>query len=310
MSQNSLNSSFLSAVAAFFSFGTEAKSQTESIYRVCAGDPDGLSGVAKYLQNQEALLARQKAEQLERLAAQASASRVTKYLAEQPTLTSVDRYALRQAIADKQAQKDNPVAVASGATGVDKYLKSMKPAPTLSGVEKYLKHQESLPQPSKVAKYMAKQALMAKHGKSSDATIVRMEATGVARYLQHQASLPQPTKVARYMAKQAALAALQAKPIVAEAKPTGVAKYLQHQESLPQPSRVAKYLARQALLDAQHAKPVPVKHGETGVDKYVKHQDELPQPSRVAKYLARQVLAEQHKADAETSVERYMRHQG
>jgi hypothetical protein len=264
MSQNSLNSSFLSAVAAFFSFGTEAKSQTESVYRVCAGDPDGLSGVEKYLQSQEALLARQKAEQLEILAAQASASSVTKYLAGQSSLTSVDRYALRQAIAEKQAQKDNPAAI-SGATGVDKYLKGLKPAPALSGVEKYLRHQDSLPQPSKVAKYMA---------------------------------------------KQAALAALQAKTKVAEVKPTGVAKYLQHQESLPQPSRVAKYLARQALLDAQHAKPVPVKHGETGVDKYVKHQDELPQPSRVAKYLARQVLAEQQKANAETSVERYMRHQG
>lgn len=264
MSQNSLNSSFLSAVAAFFSFGSEAKSQTESIYRVCAGDPNGLSGVEKYLQNQEALLARQKAEQLERLAAQASASRVAKYLAEQAPLTSVDRYALRQAIADKQAHKDSPAA--NGTTGVDKYLKGLKPAPVLSGVEKYLKHQESLPQPSKVAKYMAKQALMAKYSKP-DTAIVRMEATGVARYLQHQASLPQPTKVARYM-------------------------------------------ARQALLDAQQAKPASVKRSETGVDKYVKHQDELPQPSRVEKYLVRQALAEQHKVNAETSVERYMRHQG
>ncbi|MSP28076.1 MAG: hypothetical protein EXR80_06555 [Methylococcales bacterium] len=270
MSQNSLNSSFLSTVAAFFSFGTEEKSQTESNYRVCAGDPDGLSGVEKYLQSQEALLARQKAEQLEKLsaqaaaiAAQASASGVAKYLAEQPTLTSVERYALRHAIADKQAQKDNPAT--SGATGVDKYLKGLKPAAVLSGVAKYLKHQESLPQPSKVAKYMAKQALMAKHSKAESDT-VRIEATGVARYLQHQASLPQPTKVARYMAKQAALAALHAKPIVAKVKPTGVAKYLQHQDSLPQPSRVAKYLARQALTAQQKV------NAETSVEKYVRHQ--------------------------------------
>jgi hypothetical protein len=112
------------------------------------------------------------------------------------------------------------------------------------------------------------------------------------------------------MAKQSALAALQVKSIVAEVQPTGVAKYLQHQDSLPQPSRVAKYMARQALLDAQQAKPISVKRSDTGVDKYVKHQDELPQPSRVAKYLARQALAEQQKVDAETSVERYMRHQG
>jgi hypothetical protein len=304
MSQNS----FFSTIAAFFSIGTETRSQaTGSVYRVCAGDPDGLSGVEKYLQNQEALLARQKAEQLERLAAQASASGVAKYLADKAPLTSVDKYALRQAIADKNTHKES--SAASGATGVDKYLKGMKPAPVLSGVEKYLKQQASLPQPSKVAKYMAKQALMAKHGKA-DTAIVRMEATGVARYLQHQASLPQPSKVAKYMAKQAALAALQVKSVAAEVKPTGVAKYLQHQDTLPQPSRVAKYMARQALLDAQNAKPVAVQRGETGVDKYVKHQDELPQPSRVEKYVHRQELAERHKADAETSVERYMRHQG
>ena len=69
-------------------------------------------------------------------------------------------------------------------------------------------------------------------------------------------------------------------------------------------------MARVALLEAQNAKPVAVKRNETGVDKYVKHKDELPQPSRVEKYLNRQALAERHKADAETGVERYMRHQG
>ena len=270
MSQNSLSNSFLSAITAFF--GNAEPQKTESIYRVCAGDPNGLSGVAKYLQSQEALLARQNAERLEKLAAQAAASSVAKYLdarEQQSPLTSVDRYALRQAIAERQAQKDNPTAI-NKASGVDKYLKNMKPAPILSGVERYLKHQESLPQPSKVAKYMAKQALADKQAKSAQSAV--QHETGVARYLQHQASLPQPSKVARYMAKQAVLVALQAKP-AAEIRLTGVASYLKHQESLPQPSKVAKYMARQALLDAQQAKSAPVKREDTGVEKYMRHQD-------------------------------------
>lgn len=263
MSQNSLSSSFLSAVAAFFSFGNSQK--TESVYRVCAGDPGGLSGVAKYLQNQEALLAKQKAEQLERLEALASASRVTKYLREQAPLTSVDRYALRQAIAEKQARKGNP-SVAVGTTGVDKYLQSMKPAPVLSSVEKYLRHQESLPQPSKVAKYMAKQAaLAALQAKSAAASEVKL--TGVAKYVKHQEELPQPSKVAKYMARQAFLEAQQAKPVAVKRSETGVDKYVKHQDDLPHPSKVAKYLARQALAE-QH-KSVET---ETGVDRYMRHQ--------------------------------------
>ena len=244
MSQNSLSDSFLSAVAAFFSFG-EARPQAE-MYRVCAGDPNGLSGVAKYLQNQEALLARQKAEELERLAAQASASSVAKYLAGQPPLTSVDRYALRQAIADKQAQKGSQ-ATAGVATGVDKYLKNIKPAPTLSGVERYLRHQESLPQPSKVAKYMAKQAALAALQTKSAAP--EAKPTGVAKYLKQQESLPQPSKVAKYLIRQSFLDAQQAKPAPVKRSETGVDKYVKHQNELPQPSRVAKYLARQALAE-------------------------------------------------------------
>lgn len=263
MSQNPLNSSFLSAIAAFFSFGNAQ--ETESVYRVCAGDPGGLSGVAKYLQNQEALLARQKAEQLEKLAAQAAASRVTKYLAAQPSLTSVERYALRQAIAEKQARKDNP-SVAVGASGVDKYLKNMKAAPTLSSVEKYLRHQESLPQPSKVAKYMAKQAALAVlQAKSVAATEVKL--TGVAKYMKHQEQQPQPSKVAKYMARQALLEAQQAKSAPVKRSETGVDKYVKHQDELPQLSKVAKYMARQALAE-QH-KPV---EPETSVERYMRHQ--------------------------------------
>lgn len=254
MNQNSLNGLFLPAIAAFFLFGKKAKHQeTKIVHRIYAGDPNGLSGVAKYLQGQEKeLLAKQELQALQ-------VSGVAKYLEareQQFPLTSVDKYALRQALAEKQAEKNSPV------TGVDKYLKNRKPAPSLSGVEKYLKHQESLPQPSKVAKYLAKQALVGRQP-ATDQTSV----TGVAKYLQHQDSLPQPSRVAKYLAKQAALFALQPKPTLAEPKATGVAKYLQHQDTLPQPSRVAKYLARQALAEQQ--KPVAV---ETGVEKYVRDQ--------------------------------------
>lgn len=308
MRQNS--NSFLSAITAFFGIAAESqKTESESVYRVCAGDPNGLSGVAKYLQSQETLLAKQNAERLEKLAAQAAASGVAKYLdhrEQKSPMTSVARYALRQAIAERQAQKENP-ALANTTTGVDKYLRNRKAVPVISGVEKYLKRQEALPQPSKVAKYMAK---VAREAKSGSAT-TQAGLTGVAKYLQHQASLPQPSKVARYMAKQAVLAALQAKSVVPDARLTGVASYLKHQETLPQPSKVAKYMARQAFLDAQQTKTITVKRSETGVDKYVKYQDTLPQPSKVAKYMARQTLAEQHKpVETVTGVEKYMREQG
>ena len=258
MSQNS----FFSTIAAFFSIGTETKSQAAgSVYRVCAGDPDGLSGVEKYLQSKEALLARQKAEQLERLAAHASASGVAKYLAGQAPLTSVDKYALRQAIADKHVHKDSHP---SNATGVDKYLKGLKPAPALSGVEKYLRHQESLPQPSKVAKYMAKQAALA--ALQAKTKVSEVKPTGVAKYLQHQESLPQPSRVAKYMARVALLEAQNAKPVAVKRNETGVDKYVKHKDELPQPSRVEKYLNRQALAERHKA------DAETGVERYMRLQ--------------------------------------
>ena len=228
-------------------------------------DATGLTGVAKYLAQQAAEIAALAATQVEETVAQPVVSRVAKYLEERDRtpVSGVTKYTLRQAIAQKQA-KQNTV-VATKLTGVDKYLKTQKPAPVLSGVAKYLKHQESLPQPSKVAKYMAKQAINAKQNRQPTATV---ELTGVAKYLKHQDSLPQPSRVEKYMAKQAILAK-QAKKAQVPVVVTGVAKYLTQQESLPKTSRVAKYITRQNLTAKQT--PVVVK---TGVEKYLRSQNQ------------------------------------
>lgn len=284
MSQNSLSSSFFSAIAAVFSFGGSSQT-TERKERVYVGEPGGPSGVAKYVQYQEALLAKQKAEQAELEAQRAAASGVAKYLRnleENSPLTGVEKYALRMAIAEREARQNDP-SLRIGATGVDKYLKNMKQT-SISSVERYLRQQESQPAMSKVAKYMARQAVAERQAKENQPKL-----TGVAKYLAEQESQPVMSKVAKYMARQALLDASQVKP---ETKLTGVAKYVQQQDALPQMSKVAKYMAQQAILDAQQAKSEIVS-SPTGVSKYVKQQEEQPQLSKVAKYVARQTLAEQ-----------------
>ncbi|MDD5461219.1 MAG: hypothetical protein PHG00_06250 [Methylococcales bacterium] len=312
MNQNNLNGLFLPAVAGLFFFMKRPKvKEVETVYPVYSRDPSGLTGVAKYLHNQEAILAAEReAKLLEEQKAAQVVSGVARYIQthEQAPTSGVAKYMLRQAIAEKQKQ---PVTGKTAGSSVERYLKNKKEAPGPTGVAKYLKHQASLPQPSRVAKYMAKQAILAAtQPKEAKQTVTRFE-TGVAKYLQHQASLPQPSRVAKYVAKQTALAALQEKQAPAQAKATGVAKYLQHQASLPQPSRVAKYMAKQAALAAIQVKK-PAAHLElTGVDKYLQHQADLPQPSRVSKYMTRLALAEKQKpVEIETGVERYMRFQG
>ncbi|MGR8998083.1 MAG: hypothetical protein ACU88J_03435 [Gammaproteobacteria bacterium] len=313
MNQNNLNGLFLPAVAGLFFFMKRPKvKEIETVYPVYTRDPSGLSGVARYLENKEAiLLAERNAKLLEEQKPVQVVSGVAKYIQmqEQFPTSGVTKYVLRQALAEKQKQ---PVPGEIEATGVEKYLKNKKAAPGLTGVAKYLKYQESLPQPSKVAKYLAKQAILAATQTKGVKAETRFEVTGVAKYLQHQASLPQPSRVAKYVAKQAALAALQEMQAPAEAKATGVAKYLQHQASLPQPSRVAKYMAKQAILAAKQVKkPVVAQLEVTGVAKYLQHQAELPQPSRVSKYMARLALVEKENPGVvETGVEKYMRFQG
>ena len=272
MEQNNLSGLFFPAVAGLFFFMKRPKveevKEVETVYPVYTRDPSGLSGVAKYLDKQEAaLLASKNAMEKEHQEPVQQVSGVARYLEtcmQNPT-SGVTKYLLRQALSAKQIKQTlKEVEV----TGVEKYLKNRKEAPGLSGVAKYLKYQESLPQPSKVAKYLAKQAVLgATQTKETKQSVKQFEATGVAKYLQYQESLPQPSRVAKYMAKQAALAAKQVKQPAAQIGPTGVAKYLQHQASLPQISRVAKYMVRQALVE----KIIPVVT-ETGVEKYMRHQ--------------------------------------
>ena len=263
MNKKNLNGFFFPAVAGLFFFLKRPKSediyQVEPNYPVYTRDPSGATGVAKYLEKQNALvLENETQDELSH-----PLSGVTKYLDSLDKVQSsgVSKYLLRQSIAEKQKQQTLGNNVV---TGVEKYLKNKKPTPELTGVAKYLKQQDSLPQLSNVAKYIAKQAAI----KSLHVKKAEVEVSGVAKYLQRLDSLPQPSKVAKYLAKQAAISALAPKEVIKPvATLTGVAKYLDNQASQPQASRVAKYLARQALSERQ--KPTPI---VTGVEKYLSHQ--------------------------------------
>ena len=270
MNQNYLSGLFLPAVAGLFFFlnrsKTEKVEKTEPVY---SRDPDGLTGVAKYLEKQNIQLESQMANQdVTQDSNQESAlpvvSSVSRYLEilDKSPVSGVRKYMLRQALAEKEAKQG---ATQPAVTGVAKYLKNQKPKPVLSGVAKYLKHQENQPKPSKVAKYVAKQALAIKQ-QEKQVTVAQVEVTGVEKYLKQQESLPQASRVAKYMAKQALLAK-QAKQNEVQVEVTGVARYLIGQESLPQASRVAKYVARQDIASRQ--RPVVV---ETGVEKYMRNQ--------------------------------------
>jgi hypothetical protein len=268
MDQSNVNVMLFPAVAGLFFFMKRPKikeiDQVRTEYPVYSRDPSGLSGVARYLNNQEAIsLANGKTKELENQGVVHKLSGVARYLKnqEQNPTTGVTKYLLRQAIS---VNLNEPGNKQSELTSVDKYLKNQKSLPGLSGVAKYLKHQESLPQPSKVAKYMAKQSALA----SLEVKPVNKDiTTGVSKYMQRLESLPQPTKVAKYMAKQAAQAVTNTKHSEDRSITTGVEKYLLQQASQPTISKVAKYMARQALIGKQ----ATVNTG-TGVDRYLKHQ--------------------------------------
>ena len=263
MNKENSNGFFFPAVAGLFFFLNRSKSEepykTEATYPDYTADISGKTGVAKYLENQNALLltdisTTETSEQ--------PVSGVEKYLEslDKVTTSGVSKYLLRQNIAEKQ--KNQSLGIPE-ATGVEKYLKSLKPAPELSGVAKYLKAQANQPQPSNVAKYLAKQAAIS----ALTPKIVKPKVSGVAKYLELQENLPKPSRVSRYLAKQEAITALAAKHVVPVAKLTGVAKYLDEQAQKPQLSNVAKYLARQALIERQ--KPAVY---ETSVEKYMRLQ--------------------------------------
>lgn len=270
MNENYLGGLLFPAVAGLFFFLNKPKvEESEAVENaVYLRNVGGLTGVARYLENQQNnSLKSEHADLVEDNINISSAivSGVTKYIQnrDQFPITGVTKYALRMALAQKQEKQK---AILVDETGVAKYLKNKGEAPIISGVARYLKHQESLPKASKVAKYMAKQALAEK---LASRAVTHIEDTGVAKYLKYQESLPQPSKVSKYMAKQALLAKKE-EQIVVKFEATGVARYLKHQEELPQVSKVARYMARQVIAAKQkQVMPVII---ETSVDRYMRSQ--------------------------------------
>lgn len=212
------------AVAALFLPQKKSAVQSEQTdqpeTKVFVKDTSGLTGVAKYLAQQEAVL---KASQvIEEIVVAPVVSGVAKYLQarEQQPVSGVAKYMLKKSIAQRQSKQEADVAQ----TGVEKYLKNQKPAPALSGVAKYLKQQENLPQPSRVEKYMTRQAILAKQAKANE---VPVKTTGVDRYLKQQENLPKTSRVSRYITRQALVE--KQKPVVAR---TGVEKYVRSQNQV------------------------------------------------------------------------------
>ncbi|MFZ2451128.1 MAG: hypothetical protein WAW36_11470 [Methylovulum miyakonense] len=267
MNQNYLSGFLPPAVAGLFFFmkrHDETHEETHIVLPTYSCDASGLTGVARYLENQRQILeaSKEEAESLEDQRNTQVITGVAKYVEKtrQNPVSGVTRYMLKKSLAEKNAPK---TASKPQVTGVAKYLSNQKEKPVLSGVAKYLKNQDSLPKATKVTKYMAKQAIAAKQAKP---VVAHIELTGVEKYLKQQESLPQLSRVAKYMKKQALLAKME-KPAVVKPELTGVAKYLQNQESLPKISRVTKYMARQTLANKQKIEVI-----ETGVDKYMRNR--------------------------------------
>lgn len=262
MNQNYFGGFFPPAVAGLFFFMKKPHVEQTYITHFPSDlkETSGLTGVAKYLENKERIIAASK--ELELSANKdniISKSGVAKYLEkhEQFKITGVTKYTLRKTFAERESKQNEMYAEV---TGVAKYLKNQKDKPTLSSVARYIKHQESLPQASRVAKYITKQALLKKQ------SVELVHETSVARYVKQKENLPKISKVAKYLARQAIIDKKEKQSIV-KTQLTGVAKYLKEQENLPQTSRVAKYMARQVIASRQKAVLV-----ETGVDKYMRCQ--------------------------------------
>ncbi|MDD5274455.1 MAG: hypothetical protein PHR16_00030 [Methylovulum sp.] len=270
MNEKRLGGFFFPAVAGLFFFLNKPKVEEAELveYKVYSKDASGLTGVERYLENQQNNLKESDFTcSSDENISKSVVSGVAKYLSnrDQFPITGVTKYTIRLAIAQKQEKQK---ATQGNETGVAKYLKNKKSPPTVSSVARYLKHQESLPKISKVARYMVKKALAEK---LEARAITNTEETGVAKYLKYQESLPQPSKVEKYMAKQALLVKFKKEQqIVVKFESTGVARYLKYKESLPQASKVAKYMARQAI-EAKQNLVVPVMI-ETSVDRYMRTQ--------------------------------------
>jgi len=260
MSENSLVGLFFPAVAGLFFFMKKTYSddmyKTDVETRVVLHENDGRSGVTRYLEKQQNVIAPQ-VEQDECIAL----TGVAKYLQDQDKhpMTRVAKYALRVELADRQAKLNQSRIVE---TGVGKYLKNQVAAPKTTGVAKYLKRQESIPKASKVAKYITRKTFEEKLLVNSQIII---KETGVSKYLKSQEELPKVSSVTKYLTRQALLAK-QTKVASGEKIITGVAKYLQQQESLPKASSVAKYIKKQAA-ESEIKAEIRV---ETSVDKYLR----------------------------------------
>jgi hypothetical protein len=236
--------------------------EKSTVYPIRSDELSGTTGVARYLESIKKVEPFvENIRLLDDKKETTSPSSVTRYLERhQVIVTGVTRYALKQAIAEKNAKKCQGHAPS---TGVDKYLKSQKPTPTLSGVAKYLKKQDNLPPLSKVTKYLARQSLVEKQSKQLR---VPAEKTGVSKYVDNLESLPKSSRVSRYVAKQALVSKKQ-KTAIVETRESGVAKYIKNQQSMPQSTRVARYLVRQTIANKQR-EVIAL----TGVDRYMRSQ--------------------------------------
>ncbi|NOS74481.1 MAG: hypothetical protein HOP36_08070 [Methyloglobulus sp.] len=305
MNQQNFGGAVIPAMTGFFLFVKRAKVQeiqqeeTQQLPMIVKTEPNGLTGVAKYLVSTPLVTS------------------VAKYMKknEKQSVTGVAKYVLRQTIADRNTPPP---------TGVSKYLAKaarQPSAPKKSGVEKYLTKLElaepNLSALTGVARYEAEQNLVAKK-KAADIMIQKYRdndeaAASAARaaaeacyesssytvaqaQAEHEVEAPAVTRVGRYMQEQAELSKKRAKA-------TGVSKYLakkivlDSQKPVITLSKVGKYLQEQAL--AQSKKPNP-----TGVARYLSKQQAVVKvvspkikfvPSGVARYLSVQAAVESNK---------------
>ena len=132
MNQNHLSGLFLPAVAGLFFFFNRSKTEkvekTEPVY---SRDPDGLTGVAKYLEKQKNIQLEnqmanqdvtQDSNQESALPVVSSVSRYLEILDKSP-VSGVRKYMIRQALAEKEAKQGT---TQPAVTGVAKYLEKSK----------------------------------------------------------------------------------------------------------------------------------------------------------------------------------------
>jgi hypothetical protein len=307
MNQQHFGMTVIPAMAGFFFFGKTAKveeiqqDKPQQLPVVAKFESNGLTGVAKYLISIPVVTS------------------VAKYLKrkDKHPVTRVEKYILKQAIADKNAPATTGVAnylakiskevSVCKKTSVDKYLAQQalaakNSASTLTGVEKYEAGQ------ALIAKRKAATAIIKKYKDEEEAAkekAIDLEAnpvvekksavkqekpakTRVGRYLQEQTKVskdkPKATGVAKYLAKK--IIEDSQKPVL-----TGVSKYLRGHsvasEKKPNVTGVARYLS-QHKITATVASP-KIKLVQSGVARYIADQsaekNNKPILSGVEKYL-------------------------